>query len=183
MPPRLPSDARRGARAVLLATEALAWLHAVRDETDAIAAGRVAVPRPRTSPGSEAKRKRLTADLSKLSAALDRATLGHTLGDIPRDTYLRTRDTLQGRIAGKQRELDELPDPNSAPRQGPGPHRETVLGLIAEWDTISVSSQRVLLGSLIRRVEIGVEHSVEIVAMWAPPDTPLPPWTPGKVRA
>ncbi|MEU2739877.1 recombinase family protein [Streptomyces sp. NPDC007095] len=158
------------------------WLYQVRDEIDAIAAGRVVIPQPKKSPTDETKRKRLTGEISKLSAALDRASLAHSLGDMPRDSYLRTRDTLQGRLADKQKQLDELPDPDAKAPQGPTQHREVVAGLIAEWDTISVDSKRVMLGSLIRRVEIGLEHSVEIIATWAPPDKPLPARTPDKAR-
>lgn len=53
------------------------------------------------------------------------------------------------------------------------PHRETIEGLIAEWDTISVASKRVTLASLIRRIELHPNRVVSVVPTWAPPDPPF----------
>ncbi|MFJ6590231.1 recombinase family protein [Streptomyces violaceusniger] len=148
------------------------WLMRVSKEIDDIAAGRIVIPKPRTNPDDKVKRKRLTSEIAKLAAALDRATEGHALGDIPRDSYLRTRDRIIGKRDAAQEKLDALPKAE-APQPGPMLHREKVKGLIKEWDTISVESKRVMLGSLIRRIEMGLDKAVEVVPVWAPADKPF----------
>ncbi|MFD9569925.1 recombinase family protein [Streptomyces sp. NPDC059982] len=145
------------------------WLVEVRDEIDAVAAGTVVLPTPRRAPDVDVARRVLEAQLGKLTAAIDRATTGHVMGDIPRDSYLRTRDALTAERAEVQRKLDALPDERYV-AEGSAPFRDVVQGLLAEWDTLSVTSKRVILGSLIRRVEICVEKTVRVVPVWAPAD-------------
>ncbi|MYT22793.1 recombinase family protein [Streptomyces sp. SID7760] len=145
------------------------WLVEVRDEIDAIAAGTVVLPAPKRAPDTRAARTALEMQLSKLAAAIDRATTGHVLGDIPRDSYLRTRDTLMAQRAEVQRKLDALPEDEVAPA-GPAPFRDVVQGLLDEWDTIGVMAKRTILASLIRRVEICVRKTVRLVPVWAPAD-------------
>jgi DNA invertase Pin-like site-specific DNA recombinase len=149
------------------------WLHDVRDEIDAIAAGRVVIPQPRLDPGVTVKRRQLTEALDKLTRALDRATEGHVLGDIPRDSYLRTKEKLTRDRDQKQRELDELPG-EEEPTSGPMPYREVVLDLLSEWNVISVDKKRLMLSTLLRRVEVRRDDpTITIVPVWAPPDKPL----------
>ncbi|MFI9600381.1 recombinase family protein [Streptomyces sp. NPDC052043] len=170
----LTTHGRVRARRSHVEGEVYKWLHDVRDEIDAIAAGRVVVPQQRIDQGdTEHKRKQLTAEIEKLTRALDRAAEAYALGDMPRDTFLRTRDKLTGDRTARQTEFDALPDPAQAPAT-PMAHREVVAGLLAEWDTISVQSKRLMLASLIRRVEVGLDRSVQVVPVWAPPDEPLP---------
>ncbi|GAA3374643.1 recombinase family protein [Streptomyces racemochromogenes] len=145
------------------------WLVGVRDEIDAIAAGTVVVPTPRRAPDTGAGRAVLEAQLGKLAAAIDRATTGHVMGDIPRDSYLRTRDALATERAEVQRKLDALPK-ESTESAGPAPFRDVVQGLIDEWDTLNVAAKRVILASLIRRVEICPQKTVRVVPAWAPAD-------------
>lgn len=142
------------------------WLLRARDEIDAIVAGRVVVPQPRVEPGETVKRARLEADLSKYAGALERATEAYALGDIPRDAYLQTRDKLAAKHDGVQRELDALGPVVPVGPASPVPHRETIVGLLDEWDTISVVSKRFLLAQLICRVELGLDQSVEVVPVW-----------------
>ncbi|MEU0675419.1 recombinase family protein [Streptomyces sp. NPDC006172] len=149
------------------------WLQEVRDEIDAIAAGRVVTPLPRLEPDVKQKRKSIEDQIAKLTGALDRATKGHVLGDIPRDSYLRTKDELTRDRDELQTQLDALPAPEE-PSQGPVPFRETVRGLLAEWDTISVDKKRLMLSELIRRVEVRRgEPTIVIVPTWAPADKPV----------
>ncbi|MEW1866987.1 recombinase family protein [Streptomyces caelestis] len=162
------------ARRSLVEKEVHKWLHDVRDEIDAIAAGRVVLPQQRIDQGdAEHKRKRLTAEIEKLTRALDRAAEAYALGDMPRDTFLRTRDKLTADRDARQREFDALPDPEQE-LASPMPHREVVAGLLAEWDTISVQSKRVMLASMVRRIEVGVDRAVHVVPKWAPPEESLP---------
>ena len=152
-------------RRQIIEDEVFDWLLRVREEIDAIVAGRIVIPTPREQPGSEAKRRKLRADISKFTAALDRASEGHALGDIPRDSYLRTRDKFTQERDEAQRQLDEL-DEEAQPQPTPLPHQETVQGLIKDWDTISVKAKRVTLAPLIRRVEIWPEGRVVVVPVW-----------------
>ncbi|MFC8873251.1 recombinase family protein [Streptomyces ardesiacus] len=157
-------------RRALVEEEVHRWLGGVREEIDAIISGRIVLPKPRIAPDVTKKRKRLEREIAKLQGALDRATKGLSMGDIPRDSYLRTRDSLNGDIAAKQTELDALGPEQPAEPPSPVPHRETILGLIAEWDTISVASKRLALAKLIRRVELWPGDRVEVIPVWAPPD-------------
>lgn len=149
----------------------LDWLVGLRQEIDDIAAGRVAVPQPRREPDMDKQRQRLGREVEKAVAAIDRAFEAYTLGDVPRDSYLRTREKHEKRRDEAQRQLDGLPKADEEPAS-PVPHRETVAGLIAEWDTISVHSKRVLLGRVVRRVEIRPSDGVAVVPVWAPADPP-----------
>jgi DNA invertase Pin-like site-specific DNA recombinase len=149
------------------------WLQGIRDDIDAIASGRVVTPQPRLDPGVTLRRTQLTNEIDKLTRALDRATEGHVMGDIPRDSYLRTKDRLTQQRDERQAELDSLPSPEETP-SGPLPFKEVVAGLLAEWDLISVESKRLLLSSVIRRIEVRREEpTVTVVPVWAPPDKPL----------
>ncbi|MFB7440188.1 recombinase family protein [Streptomyces mirabilis] len=158
-------------RRVVVEDAVLAWLVDLRREIDAIVAGKVAVPQPRREPDVDGQRKKLERDVERAAAAIDRAFEAYTLGDVPRDTYLRAREKHQKTRDEAQRKLDELPKPEAAPAS-PVPFRETVVGLIAEWDTISVPSKRVLLGRLIRRVELRPGDGVSVVPVWAVADEP-----------
>lgn len=145
------------------------WLGEVRDEIDALATGTVVLPAPRRAVDVTGARMALEAQLGKLSAALDRATTGHVMGDIPRDAYLRTRDSLTAEVAEVQRKLNALPKEPKEPLS-PAPFRDVVGGLLDEWDTLSVLSKRTILSSVIRRVEICAGKQIEVVPVWAPAD-------------
>jgi DNA invertase Pin-like site-specific DNA recombinase len=144
------------------------WLADLQTEIDATAAGVTAeVPEERKpQPANAGKRRRLIKRVSKFAAAVDRATEGYTLGEIPRDTYLRTRDKFVLARDQAQKELDQL-DKGAAPVVGPADYRETVEGLLVEWDTIAVTSKRVLLATVIRCVEF-TSDTTEVVPVWAP---------------
>lgn len=161
-------------RRVLVEGKVREWLDDVRDEIDGIVSGRIVLPQPEIKPNVAKKRKQLERQLAKLQGALDRATTGFSMGDIPRDSYLRTRDKLNADIATAQEELAALGPEEPAEVPSPVPHRETVLGLIAEWNTISVTSKRQMLAELIRRVEVWPDDRVVVVPVWAPADQPAP---------
>ncbi|MCX5381372.1 hypothetical protein [Streptomyces sp. NBC_00091] len=119
-------------------------------------------------------RNALEVQLSKLSAAIDRATTGHVMGDIPRDSYLRTRDMLTAERAEVQRKPDALPKEQAEQPLSPVPFRGVVRGLLDEWATISVQSKRTILASMILRVEICAQKTVRVVPVWAPADEAPP---------
>ncbi|MFF7130053.1 recombinase family protein [Streptomyces sp. NPDC008240] len=147
----------------------LVWLVNLRRKIDAIVAGTVAVPQQRREPDVDKLRVKLQRDVERATGAIDKAFKAYTLGDVPRDTYLRTREEHEADRDKAQQQLDELPQLGEEPTS-PVPHRETVVGLIAEWDTISVHSKRLLLGRLIRRVEIRPGDDVTVVPVWEPAD-------------
>ncbi|MFF1483077.1 recombinase family protein [Streptomyces sp. NPDC058319] len=170
----LASHGRVRVRSRVVEEEVRGWLEDVRAEIDAIIAGHVVIPQQRIDRGdTEHKRKQLAAQIEKLTRALNRAAEAYALGDLPRDTFLNTRDKLTADRQARQQEFDALPDPDEAPAS-PVPHREVVVGLLADWDTISVQSKRVTLGTLVRRVDLGLDRAVSVVPVWAPPDEPLP---------
>lgn len=150
------------------------WLIAIAVEIDDIIAGRVVLPKPKPQPDLEKKRKRLEAKIARAVKGLDNATAQYALKDVPRDSYLRTRDRFTKERDEAQADLDALAKPDAEPLS-PVPHRDTVQGLLEEWDTISVDSKRVTLAELIRRVEIFSNDGVTVVPVWAPPDPPMQP--------
>lgn len=147
------------------------WLLDVRDEIDAIAAGTVVVPEPRKGPDVAGQRKALEVEISKVTTAIDRATEGHAMGDIPRDAYLRARDRFAVKLRELQAKADALPKEQASPIS-PAAFKDVVRGLLDEWDSISVQSKRLILASLIRRVEIRPEKIVRVVPVWVPEDQP-----------
>jgi len=158
-------------RRAVVEEKVLEWLVDLRKEIDDMVSGKVAVPRPRREPDVDKRRQRLERDVEKSVTAIDRAFEAYTLGDATRDSYLRTREKHEKRRKEAQQQLDALPETGEEPAS-PVPHRETVVGLITEWNTISVHSKRVLLGRVIRRVEIRPGDGVAVVPMWAPADEP-----------
>lgn len=165
-------------RRVVVEDAVLSWLVDLRQEIDDIVAGKVVLPQPKQQPDLDRKRKTLQRDVEKATAAIQRAFDAYTDGDVAREVYLQTRERHERKRSEAQRQLDELPKPDEK-LASPVPHRETVLGLIAEWDTISVDSKRLLLGRVIRRVEVRPDDDVTIVPVWAPADPPKPK-TPGR---
>jgi DNA invertase Pin-like site-specific DNA recombinase len=152
------------------------WLQDVQAEIDAIVAGRVVQPPRRKGPDPEAVRQRLMKEAERASAAIDRAFDAYTLGDVDRDTYLRTRAKHQARRDEAQRQLDELGQADTRPKD-PMPFREVVAGLLAEWDTISVASKRLLLSRLIVRVHLMPGGEYEIIPVWSTEIDSLPKWS------
>jgi len=150
------------------------WLVGVTVEIDSIAAGRVALPKPKRQPNLGRKRKQFEKEIKTALKGLDKATEAYALGDIPRDSYVRTRDKFIEQQNDAQMKLDALPLPEAEPKS-PVPYLESVQGLLAEWNTISVKSKRVTLTELIRRVEIFPADRVEVVPVWAPADPPALP--------
>lgn len=158
-------------RRIVVEDAVLAWLVQVRQEIDAIVAGEVAVAQPQCAPDTDNQRAKLEHDVAIATGAIDRAFEAYTLGDVPRDSYLRTREKHEKRRDEVQRQLNDLPKPQQVPAS-PVPHRATVNGLIEDWDFLSVPSKRVLLGRVIRRVEIRPAGDVQVVPVWAAAEEP-----------
>ncbi|MGW2708644.1 recombinase family protein [Streptomyces sp. NPDC001356] len=152
------------------------WLLDVRAEIDAIAAGHVVEPTPQREPDRELIRARLQKDVERAAGAIERAFEAYTLGDVDRDTYMRTRAKHQATRDAAQQQLDELGQEDERPTS-PLPFRETVAGLIEEWHTISVTSKRVLLGTLIARIELRPAGEYRIVPVWSPDAADVPRWS------
>ncbi|MCT9139028.1 recombinase family protein [Streptomyces violarus] len=152
------------------------WLVDVRAEIDAIIAGQVVVPEQRREPDTAMIRKRLEKDIERAVTAIDRAFEAYTLGDVDRETYMRTRKKHQDSRAEAQRQLDELDQVDTRPTS-PVPFRETIVGLLEEWDTISVASKRLLLRKLIARIELRPKGESSIVPVWSPEAASMPRWS------
>ncbi|MGJ5895108.1 recombinase family protein [Streptomyces niveiscabiei] len=148
------------------------WLVEIAAEIDGIAAGRIVLPKPEPKPDLEKKRKRLEKEIARATKGLDGATEAYTLGDVPRDSYIRIRDKFIKERDEVQAVLDALPKLEAEP-PSPVPYKETVKGLLKEWDTISVASKRVTLAEVVRRVEIFPNDEVVVVPVWAPADRPI----------
>jgi hypothetical protein len=143
------------------------WLVKVSNEIDRHAVGKVVHSAPEPGQADTGQRRRkLIAEATRLTAALDLATEGYSLGDIPRDSYLRTRDKHQARRKEIDDELEALS--RAEVRQiGPKAHREVVASLLEEWDTLPVPAKRDLLASVMRHVVVG-PGGVVPVPVWAP---------------
>lgn len=155
----------------------LDWLIEVRAEIDAIVAGQVIEPVPQRKPDTGEIRKRLQKDVDRASAAIDRAFEAYTLGDADRESYLRTRAKHQQTRDTAQQQLDQLGQEEEKRPQSPVPFRETVVGLIEEWDTVSVAAKRVLLGKLVARIELRPGGEAGVVPVWSPAAADVPSWS------
>ncbi|BDH04851.1 recombinase family protein [Streptomyces seoulensis] len=151
-------------------------LDEVLAEIDDIAAGQVVIPEPRREPDLELVRARLTATLERATSALDRAFNAYALGDVDRDTYLRTRVEHQKNRDEAKAKLAELDEPDEPEPTSPLPFRDVVAGLIEEWDTIDVPSKRLLLSRIITRIELWPVGEQRIIWRWTPAE-PLPKWS------
>lgn len=154
-------------RRILIEQDVLDWLHKIHREIDAAAAGAVAELPAQRKPqaASAAERTQLMKKVAKYTAAVDRVTDGYALGDIPRDQYLRTHTKMIELREEAQSRLDKLEKQSDDAE--PADHRETVEGLIQEWDTIDIASKRTLLSSLVRRIEFTSDGTV-VVPVWEP---------------
>lgn len=160
-------------RRVIVEDAVREWLLRMREEVDAIVAGRVVEP-PAPAPdlSVERQRKQLRQKIARLAAGLDTAAEALALGDIPRDSYLRTRDKLLGQKAAAEAELAVLPGEESPTRRAPSlmDLRQVVEGLVEEWDTLPVAALRDLLGKAVREVRVSSSPGgvvVDVVPRWA----------------
>jgi hypothetical protein len=148
--------------------EVRAWLGTVAAEIDALSAGTVVASDQASPADSGATRKRLGTEATKLQAAIDAAFEAYSLGDVDRDTYLRTRDRLTARREAVGRQLDELAAGETR-SEGPKPFGEVVLALLDEWETLAVPVVRDLLASMVSRVLLveGVDgQRVRVIPVW-----------------
>lgn len=146
--------------------EVYAWLLRLASDLDARTLGTVVEPAPPPVVDTSALRARLTRKAGKLSTALDKAARAYAMGDIPRDTYLRTRDDLTADLEHAQKELAELAE-QAAADPGPETHREVVEGLVSDWRVITPQTKRDLLSTLVRYVTVGPE-GVHVWPVWEP---------------
>ncbi|MET7450647.1 recombinase family protein [Streptomyces sp. NPDC005574] len=134
------------------------------DNAPAVPAQRTAPPDPRRQAAET--RARLQAELAKIDAALDRLTTDHVLDPdkYPADTFARVRDQLLSRKGELVEGLQAVADDEATPDRAD--FRPLVVGLLAEWETISNVEKNAFLRQLIRRVVITSTKSDQ-GAKWA----------------
>lgn len=129
------------------------------DDAPAFPAQRTAPPDPRKQ--AVEARARVQAELAKIDAALDRLTTDHVLDPdkYPADTFARVRDQLLGRKGALVQDLQAVAADESTPDRAD--FRPLVVGLLAEWDTITSAEINAILRQVIRRVVITSTKSSE----------------------
>lgn len=145
--------------------EVLVWLKKASVEVDRRLAGMILMPK-QAGPSSDAgRRQRIAAEIAKVQKGLDRASMAHVLGDMPRESYLRVRDDLVAKRERLDADLAAL-GVEAAPGAAWEARGAVVRRLLEEWDTLSVSAKRDLLMSALERIRIfppGAGRRVECV--------------------
>lgn len=142
----------------------LEWLAKAAAEIDHRTAGVVLIPKPAAPSAEGRRRERVVAEIAKVQKGLDRASMAHAMGDMPRDSYLRVRDDLVAKRERLDAELAslEVEEPKAAWEV----RGAVVRRLLEEWETLSVSSKRDLLSLALEQIRIyppGSEVRVECI--------------------
>ncbi|MGW9385365.1 recombinase family protein [Streptomyces globisporus] len=160
--------------------ETLEWLaNEVADQVDAVTP---ALPRQRRDVDAERanaarERARLQAELTKLQEALARLQADRAINpdDYPGTAYEAARDRIKARretaerLLAKTTEIAETPDVSD--------YKPLIVGLLAEWDTISNAERGGILRQLLRRVAVyrveregyqRAQSRIEFHPMWEP---------------
>lgn len=140
------------------------WLKKAAVAIDRQKRGTVVTP-PRQQVSDDArKRERLAAELAKIQKGLDRASMAHVMGDMPREQYLRVRDELTAKREGIDAQLGVLAGDAEANSKLAWEVRGAVIGsLLEEWDTLSVPAKRDLLSRALKEIRLfpaGTEQRV-----------------------
>jgi DNA invertase Pin-like site-specific DNA recombinase len=150
--------------ATVVEAEVKAWLERVAVEVDRRLRGAIVRPKPAAKTDTVEQRERVAAELTKLQQALDRASMAHAMGDMPRDSYLRTRDELLAKRGQLEAELtaakaaEESDSVRAWEVRGSVVHR-----LLGEWDTLQVQGKRDLLSAALSEIQIWPRGSVRRV--------------------
>lgn len=148
--------------------DVLRWLENARGEIDALTVGDV-VEAAEVASRDEAVHAEVRRELAQVLEEMDHATDSFTKKIIPEDAYLRQRDRLVARQRAIEKRLADAA--SETPRVVQlATHRETVAGLLEDWETIPVVSLNAVLRTLVRRVEV-TRKATRVVPVWAPPDS------------
>ncbi|MEU2366513.1 recombinase zinc beta ribbon domain-containing protein [Streptomyces noursei] len=131
------------------------------------------------------ERERLTKQIKKLSDGLARLRADHAVnaGDYEPGEYEAARDKIRKEKAAAEKALEEVVEVESTPAQVD--FQLLVLGLLDEWDTLTVGEKNGILRKVLRRVSVvridrgqgkRATSRVEIHPVWEPD-----PWAPQKV--
>lgn len=139
----------------LIDVEVKAWLARVAVELDRkLRRGTIVRPKPARPEGSDPK-PRIATELTLLQQGLDRASMSHAMGDMPRDSYLRTRDEIIAKRAVLEAELASLKTVQESVSPAAWEVRGSVVRrLLGEWDTLQVQGKQDLLLSAVSGIQI-----------------------------
>lgn len=140
------------------------WLETVAVEVDRRLRGAVVRPKPVQRTDAAELQARTAGELTRLQQALDRASMAHAVGDMPRDSYLRIRDDLLAKRGALEAELTQAKTVQDADSATAWEVRGSVVKrLLGEWDTLQVQGKRDLLASALSAVQIWPAGSEERV--------------------
>ncbi|MFH8403767.1 recombinase family protein [Streptomyces sp. NPDC018019] len=131
------------------------------------------------------ERERLTKQIKKLSDGLARLRADHAVNadDYEPGEYEAARDKIRKEKAAAEQALQDVVEVETTPQQVD--FQPLVLGLLDEWDTLTVGEKNGILRKLLRRVSVvridrgrgkRATSRVEIHPVWEPD-----PWAPQKV--
>lgn len=147
--------------------EVKSWLRQAAVGVDRRLSGTVLLPRQVKPKADTRKRDRIAAEVAKIQKGLDKASMAHAMGDMPRDSYLRVRDDLVAKRDQLDVELAALQAVEGVESQSVWEMRGAVVrSLLEEWDTLSVSDKRDLLSKALKEIQVfpaGMEPRVVCV--------------------
>lgn len=148
----------------VIEAEVKAWLERAAVEVDRRLRGAVVRPKPALATDAAEQHARVSGELIRVQQALDRASMAHALGDMPRDSYLRTRDELLARRGRLEGELAAAVEPERSDSADAWRVRAVVVRrLLEEWETLQVQGKRDLLKVALSEIRVypaGAERRV-----------------------
>ncbi|MEX2984549.1 recombinase family protein [Streptomyces sp. C36] len=153
------------------------WVLKVGDEIQKLAL-RMPIPElPEEVDDTAQRRKQLEADVSKYTAAMERAHMKQALADepAPDDVHKATMQRLKKLRDEAQHALDQLPEP--AIIGDPVDFLPIVLDLADGWEEMTNAGRRTVIAQLLRRVTMDRDGNLQWAPMWEPDPFPEKPET------
>lgn len=141
--------------AAVIEAEVKVWLAGVAVEVDRRLRGAIVRPKPAVREDADGQRAHAAGELIRLQQGLDRASMAHALGDMPRDSYLRIRDDLLAKRSTLEAGLAQAAAVQEVDSASAWEVRGSVVRrLLGEWDTLQVPGKRDLLASALSEIQI-----------------------------
>ncbi|MFF4738808.1 recombinase family protein [Streptomyces sp. NPDC001262] len=151
------------------------WIVKVADDIQRLALGMPVPELENDQDDTEEIRRRLEADVSRYTAAMERALVKQALDEdpAPADVHQAAMKKLKALRDQAQEELDKLPEPKIT--TDPVDFLPIILDLVDGWEEMTNQGRRGVLTALLRRVIIDVDSNVQWAPMWEPDPFPEEP--------
>lgn len=144
----------------VIEAEVIRWLEYASAEVDGRLRSATVRPKAPAEPDGNELHSRIAGKLTKVQRALDRASMSHALGDMPRDSYLRTRDELLAKRGALEADAAQGKARQESDSVGAWEARGVIVNrLLGEWDSLQVQSKRDFLMLALSEIQIWPQGS------------------------